>query len=182
MTIVRRNDGGSAQQGDGVVREAIPVFDINMSSGGGATSTVKLEDGAHTTGDAGTFILAVRNDANTSLTDTTGDYSPIAVDAAGRIKLSGTDTTVTPAAVTLVAATSNTLLAANTARVRFRIINPLATTLYVRLAASAATAVAGGYDIIVPSGTEYVSDPYEYLGQIRGICATAGDVGISESV
>jgi hypothetical protein len=94
----------------------------------------------------------------------------------------GTETTNTSAAVTLTANTSATLLAANASRIRFIISNPLATTLFVRKAASAATASAGGYDVAVPSGGSYISDAYEYAGQIRCICATAGDVGISEAV
>jgi len=32
MTVVYRNDGGSAQQGDNTIREAIPVFDIFRGS------------------------------------------------------------------------------------------------------------------------------------------------------
>lgn len=43
------------------------------------------EDAAHASGDDGVFILAVRTDGTTSLTSTSGDYSPIGVDAAGRV-------------------------------------------------------------------------------------------------
>lgn len=45
------------------------------------------EDAAHTSGDSGQFILAVRNDANSSLVDTDGDYAPLQVDADGRLKV-----------------------------------------------------------------------------------------------
>lgn len=45
----------------------------------------KVEDTAHVTGDTGSFILAVRNDSAASLTTTNGDYSPIAVDTAGKV-------------------------------------------------------------------------------------------------
>lgn len=45
------------------------------------------EDSAHVSGDKGIFTLAVRNDANTSLVDTDGDYAPLQVDAAGRLKV-----------------------------------------------------------------------------------------------
>lgn len=53
-------------------------------------SYTHLEDAAHVSGDAGVFALAVRNDANAVLTSTDLDYSPIAVDSAGRIKITGT--------------------------------------------------------------------------------------------
>jgi len=50
------------------------------------------EDSGHTTGDPGAFILAVRNDANAVLTSADLDYSAIAVDSAGRVKIVGTVT------------------------------------------------------------------------------------------
>jgi len=95
------------------------------------------------------------------------------------------ETTNTPVAVTLVASTAKDLKAASATRIRLVIYNPLATTLFVRkatLAASPATVSAGGYDFIVPSGSTWVSDPYEWAGGYNGICATAGDVNVSESV
>ena len=100
----------------------------------------------------------------------------------GTVKAAGTETTVTPAAVALSANTNATLLAANANRIRFIVSNPLATSLFVRKSASATTASAGGYDFAVPPGGTYISDPYEYLGQLTCLCATAGSVGISESV
>ena len=46
-----------------------------------------LEDSAHTSGDAGIFTLAVRNDTEGSLVDTNGDYAPLQVDALGRLRV-----------------------------------------------------------------------------------------------
>lgn len=46
-----------------------------------------LEDAAHTTGDAGLFMLAVRNDTEGSLVDTNGDYAPLQVDNLGRLRV-----------------------------------------------------------------------------------------------
>lgn len=45
------------------------------------------EDSGHTGGDTGTFILAVRHDADTSLVDTDLDYAPLQVDANGFLKV-----------------------------------------------------------------------------------------------
>lgn len=55
--------------------------------GTAATSLGKAEDAAHTSGDVGVEMLGVRNDANAVLTTTDLDYSPIATDSAGRMKL-----------------------------------------------------------------------------------------------
>jgi hypothetical protein len=46
-----------------------------------------LEDSAHSSGDAGLHVLAVRRDADTSLVDTDGDYAPLQVDENGRLKV-----------------------------------------------------------------------------------------------
>ena len=58
---------------------------INVDSTGRVgTRDNKAEDAAHASGDIGSFILAVRNDANAELSGTDGDYTPINVDSAGR--------------------------------------------------------------------------------------------------
>lgn len=46
------------------------------------------EDSAHVSGEIGSFALGVRNDTNAVLTSTDLDYSPLAVDSAGRLKTS----------------------------------------------------------------------------------------------
>lgn len=43
------------------------------------------EDAAHTTGDTGSFVLAVRKDTAAALADTDGDYAPLEIDANGRL-------------------------------------------------------------------------------------------------
>jgi len=49
--------------------------------------TVYAEDSAHTSGDDGSFVLAVRNDAGTSLVGTDGDYAPFSLDASGNLRV-----------------------------------------------------------------------------------------------
>lgn len=53
------------------------------------------EDSAHVSGDKGAFVMGVRNDANATLTSADGDYSPFAVDLAGRLKIVGSFTSNT---------------------------------------------------------------------------------------
>jgi len=55
----------------------------------------KQEDNAHTSGDTGSFILAVRNDSNTSMTSANGDYSPIAVNANGAVAINDGGNSIT---------------------------------------------------------------------------------------
>jgi len=49
----------------------------------------KAEDAAHTTGDSGMPMLAVRNDAGTALAGTDGDYIPLSTDSNGNLRTSG---------------------------------------------------------------------------------------------
>jgi len=50
-----------------------------------AAGVGKAEDAVHVTGDTGVQLLGVRNDARTTLTSATGDYSPVATGPAGGI-------------------------------------------------------------------------------------------------
>lgn len=59
------------------------ALDVNVVAQAGSYA----EDSAHASGDMGQFILAVRNDADTSLVGTDGDYAPLQVDADGRLKV-----------------------------------------------------------------------------------------------
>jgi hypothetical protein len=45
------------------------------------------EDTLHNSGDLGSFVLAVRNDADTSLVSNNGDYAPFQVNSVGRLKV-----------------------------------------------------------------------------------------------
>lgn len=53
--------------------------------GTGATNLGKAEDAAHTSGDVGVEMLAVRQDTAAALAGTDGDYAPLEVDANGRL-------------------------------------------------------------------------------------------------
>lgn len=63
------------------------ALDVNVASGSITVSEadVYAEDSAHTTGDEGTFTLAVRNDTLASLVDADGDYAPFQVNASGAL-------------------------------------------------------------------------------------------------
>lgn len=82
------DDGGGSLTVDGsvTVGSALPagsnnIGDVDVLS----TPDQKTEDAGHTTGDVGSFVLAVRNDGAAARTSTDGDYSPISVDSAGRV-------------------------------------------------------------------------------------------------
>lgn len=78
----------SVDEGDvGVVRMTLTrALHTNLRDASG-NQVAKAEDSAHTDGDPGLPVLAVRRDANTSLVDTTGDYAPLQVDSTGNLKV-----------------------------------------------------------------------------------------------
>lgn len=76
-TLPVSNAGTFATQIDGAALTALQLID----------NIVLAEDAAHSTGDAGVQALAVRNDSDTSLAGTTGDYTPLQVDANGYLKV-----------------------------------------------------------------------------------------------
>ena len=71
------NAGVFPVQEDGAALTALQLID----------DIVKEEDSAHTTGDKGALLLAVRNDAGTSLVGTDGDYAPLQVNSLGMLNV-----------------------------------------------------------------------------------------------
>ncbi len=61
------------------------ALDVNIASSTGLG--IFAEDSAHTSGDLGQQILAVRNDAGTSLVSADGDYAPLQVDSTGALRV-----------------------------------------------------------------------------------------------
>lgn len=79
--------GGSLTIDTTQLPAALVTGRLDVNIGANALDPTKLEDAAHVSGDRGNFILGVRNDTNTVLTSANGDYSPIATDSAGRVKI-----------------------------------------------------------------------------------------------
>lgn len=79
---------GTAAIGKLAANSGVDIGDVDVTSvtpGTTATDLGKAEDAAHTTGDTGVFILAVRSDAAASTGGTDGDYVALTTDATGRI-------------------------------------------------------------------------------------------------
>ena len=77
---------GTEAFGKLAANSGVDIGDVDVTSiipGTGATNLGKAEDAAHVSADTGVMMLAVRNDAATSLSGTDGDYTPVAVTAQG---------------------------------------------------------------------------------------------------
>jgi len=86
FVLAVRNDAGTPLAADG---DYIP---LSTDSSGNlrvaatvVSNTEYPEDSVHTSGDIGSFVLAVRNDTLASLVDTDGDYAPFQVDVDGAL-------------------------------------------------------------------------------------------------
>jgi hypothetical protein len=121
---------GNGVSGTGVQRVTIAsdstgniaTIGTSVTPGTAATNLGKAEDAAHTTADVGVFALGVRNDANTTVTSTAGDYSQISVDLAGNARVVGNIDTDTadagsPVKIGGQARTTNPTAVANADRV-----------------------------------------------------------------
>lgn len=148
------------------------------------TAADQTEDSPHVSGDTGSFILAVRNDGSAPLTSTNGDYSPIAVDSAGR--LIGAPFTPLPIVATVAtlanvpgSVTSVTLRAANSARLGLMVFNDSTATLFIKFGA---TASATSFTVkVAPDGYYEFPQPI-YVGIVDGIWDAAnGNARVTET-
>lgn len=79
-----RDTQGDSLTDDG--NNALQTTALSVIPGTGATNLGKAEDAAASNGDTGVMMLGRRNDSGATVqTSTNGDYSPVAVDAEGRI-------------------------------------------------------------------------------------------------
>lgn len=72
---------------------------------------VYAEDAAHTSGDMGGFILAVRNDSMSSMVSADGDYAPFQVNALGELRTVDLSNVAIAASAESVTTTSAALIA-----------------------------------------------------------------------
>jgi hypothetical protein len=73
-------------------------YNVKVNPSGSLVTTADFafpEDSAHASGDTGAFVMAVRNDTNTAMTSTDGDYSPIAVNANGAVAINDGGNSIT---------------------------------------------------------------------------------------
>lgn len=93
-TVDRLAVDATMKAGDGTdITQTGGALDVNIASG---SVTVDFpndyaEDSAHTTGDTGGFVLAVRQDTLAASTDADGDYAAFKVDSVGSLYTKDTD-------------------------------------------------------------------------------------------
>jgi hypothetical protein len=85
-TIDAALPAGTNAIGKLAANSGVDIGDTDVTSvipGTGATNLGKAEDAAHTSGDVGVMMLAVRTDTQAALAGTTGDYIPLMTDSLG---------------------------------------------------------------------------------------------------
>lgn len=152
------------------------------------TNLSKAEDAGHTTGDKGIAALAVRQDADASLADTTLDYTPLQVDANGFLKVnikagagSGGTASTDDAAFTVAAGsgtpmmgivTSDSVDSGDAGVVGMLANRQLKVTLYN----------SGGTEISVGGGTQYTEDAVSANDPIGNALIVVRDDSLAGSV
>lgn len=147
----------------------------------GAASMVKLEDDAHTSGDAGVPALAVRRDTAAVGAGTDGDYATVNVDADGRLRVvTETDEDLigglSNARTTALAETLNVKASAGTL---FGFQGYVTTDGYVQVIADADGTLAGGEQalevihVVDPSG-DGNGGPFSFDAGRYGIAIDTG--------
>lgn len=128
------------------------ALDVNVT--GGASNSQFAEDAAHTSGDIGTEMLAVRRDTLATSVSADGDYSSLSVNASGALYVHVNNTVTVTGTVTANAGTGN-----------FTVVQATGSNLHVQLDASTAvighvitdsgstTAVTGNVTVVQPTGT-----------------------------
>lgn len=86
----------------------LTVTSAVLIPGTAATNLGKAEDGAHTSGDTGVFVLAVRTDTAAASSGTTGDYEALHTDSLGNLRVHIDDRQLDGSAYETVAASQTT--------------------------------------------------------------------------
>jgi hypothetical protein len=123
----------------------IPIAADNL--GKTWTAQTQTEDAPHATGDRGSFILAVRNDANATLSNTDLDYTPISVDAQGDPQVD----VLTLPNVTLAAGTNTNEVVGDVAQDAAVAGNPV--LIGLRASTATPTPMSADGDSVYPWGT-----------------------------
>lgn len=146
-----------------------------VTPGTGASNLAKAEDAPHATGDAGVFMLSVRQENPSSVTPASAaqDYQQLTTDQHGVLWMreKGAATAGTPLAFALAAATNTQLLAANVARRGAKIINKSGQTVYIRYGATAASASLYTEELVTGAQLEI---PFQITAAIQAISVLAG--------
>lgn len=93
--VINEDLNVNLQAGDGTdITQTGGALDVNLASGSITINEEDIfeEDAAHTSGDKGSHVLAVRQDTLASSTSTDGDYASFKVDATGQLYVTDEDT------------------------------------------------------------------------------------------
>lgn len=94
LAMAQATPTATAADGDYINPKTDATGRLWVNCGAGCSGGTQFaEDVAHTTGDLGTQLLAVRNDAGTTLAGTTGDYAPLSLDSSGALRVVGSSGT-----------------------------------------------------------------------------------------
>ena len=163
-TFLYSSDGTALTQTGGALDVNIAASDISISV---AESDVYAEDTAHTSGDDGAFMLAVRRDTRAVGSDADGDYSSLNVNAVGELWVKDADVLAQLQAGVVISDGGSSLPPYDLA--------VGATEAYATLE-TALAAATNGQTILVRSGTYLVSTAIAVNKEVKIIGESRADV------
>lgn len=134
----------------------------------------KAEDAAHSSGDKGIQMLAVRDDTPPSAKGEDNDYTPLLVDATGKLYVNiSTDgvATATNTKVSIGASDTQVLVASSTRRFAV-FVNDSDEAIYLSLSATAVQ--SEGIRLNAGGGAYMIDAANLYTGEVSAICASGG--------
>lgn len=191
---------GSAAVGKLAANSGVDIGDVDVTSvvpGTAATNLGKAEDAAHSSGDTGVYVLAVRDDALAAHSGTDGDYESLHTDAAGALWVHKQPTDIdvtlhsnyTKKYYTNAGAVTDGIIWSPAAGKRWHVVN-----LFINISAAATITLeddkAGGDDpvlkmelaansgIMIPFGDEYPLASAEDAADLL-ITTSAGNVYVT---
>lgn len=134
------------------------LYDNALSS---SVQAVNAEDRASVGGDAGIFILGIRQDTPIATTNANGDYTQFSVDSTGALRIhEAAPLTFTHTCPSVTTATSFQLLASNTARNGLTIQNDTAANIMINLNNGTLTGIvptSSNVGIVLTQGSSYTT-------------------------
>ncbi len=175
VQVIPALPAGTNAIGKLAANSGVDIGDVDVTSviaGTGATNLGKAEDAAHSSGDTGVMILAVRQDSAAALAGTTGDYIPLTTTALGSLRTSVTkaDGTVVDPVAAGTATMSGSVpvtLATDDTRLKQGLYNKNVSAAFTTLTRPANTTAYSAGDSISDNAT---------AGSVTALSATVSDV------
>lgn len=187
VDVVGALPAGTNAIGKLAANSGVDIGDVDVTSvtpGTAAGSLGKAEDAAHSSGDTGVMVLAVRQDSAAALAGTTGDYIPLTTTALGSLRTSVTKadgTVVDPVAAGTAASAEAVPITIATDDAQFDALEARVSPKFVTVSMSTPTDAQDAGDVIAATQVVAACTPGNDIpGVLHSACLIdTDDVGVN---